>query len=150
MSSEMLSFYILLGLASNTATSFQYMCSWKGDLAARCSKVNKEARLERKMCFILSAGNQGGGWMGGRGREEGRWLPVQGLTPRLHWQLVARDFTDWRRRWHIDTVQWALRVNLKLVIGGLTTIILIVLVTVHLSSNVSLLPFPWGHFSELR
>ena len=140
----MLSFYILLGLASNTARSCEYMCSWKGDPAAHCSKANKQARLERKICFIFGTGNQGRGWTGGgRRREEGRCL-YKVLLPTSTDNWWARDFTDWRRRWHIDTVQWALRVNLKLVIGGLTTIILIVLVTVHLSSNVGLFPFPWG------
>ena len=40
-------------------------------LAAHCSKANEEARLvERKVCFISSAGNFG--W---------RWMPVQRLTP---------------------------------------------------------------------
>ena len=40
---------------------FKWVCYQEWGLAAHCSKANKEARLvERKVCFILEAGNQGG------------------------------------------------------------------------------------------
>ena len=40
---------------------FKWVCYQKWGLAAHCSKANKEARLvERKVCFILEAGNQQG------------------------------------------------------------------------------------------
>ena len=77
--------------------------------------------MERKVCFTLDAGN----WWGG-------WTPVQrptSPTPDSQW---ARAFIDRGRRLRAETAQSALTVILKLVIGGLTSVISIVLSTVNL------------------
>ena len=56
------------------AGEWQY--NWKWGLAACCSKTNKEAKLvERKVCFILDAGNWGEG-----GRLSKGWLNPPALT----------------------------------------------------------------------
>ena len=91
-------------------------------LAAHPSKAKKEARLaERKVCFILDAGNRR---VWDRCLSKG-WLPVP------HSQSVGKSFYRWRGL-HAETAQSALTVILKLVIGGLLSIILIVLSTVNL------------------
>ena len=76
--------------------------------------------MEKKVCFILDAGNCGGGR-----------TPVQRLTPPTDNQW-ARAFIGGGRGLHAETAQSALMVILKLVIGGLTSVILIVLGTVNL------------------
>ena len=77
--------------------------------------------MERTVCFILDAGN----------RRWGRQIPVQRLTP-LPDSQGARAFIDRGRRLHEETAQSALTVILKLVTGGLTSVILIVLGAVNL------------------
>ena len=81
----------------------------------------------------------------------GGWTSVQRRTP-----LPANDgqwtraVIGWGRELHGETAQSALTVIFKLVIGGLTSRILIILSTVSLFSfSVGLIPFPWGQFSEL-
>ena len=59
--------------------------------------------MERKVCFILDAGNCGGGW-----------TPVQRPTPPADNQW-ARAFIDGGRGLHAETAQSALTVILKLV-----------------------------------
>ena len=76
--------------------------------------------MERKVCFILDAGNQG------RGQT-----PVQRPTP-LPDNQWARAFIDGGRGLRAETSQSALTVILKLVISGLTSVILIVLTAVNL------------------
>ena len=72
------------------------------------------------------------------------WRPATGgWTPDNQW---ARAFIDRGRGLHAETAQSALTVILKLVIGGLTTIILIVLSTASLQFQgqfvpISLRPF---------
>ena len=66
--------------------------------------------------------------------------PVQRLTPSTDNQWT-RAFIDGRRGLHAKTVQSALIVILKLDIGGVTSIILVVLSTINLSSRVSRFPF---------
>ena len=58
--------------------------------------------------------------------------PVQRPTPHPTDNQGARAFIDGGRGLHAETAQSALRVVLKLVIGGLTSVILIVLSTVSL------------------
>ena len=73
-----------------------------------CSKANKEARLvERKVYFVLDAGNGGGEWdMGG--------LLSKGQLPTTDNQW-ARAFIDGRRGLYVETAQSTLTVILKLV-----------------------------------
>ena len=101
-------------------------CNQKWGLAARRPKGNKKARLvERKVCFILDAGNWG--W--------GQWTPVQRPTPPPSPScdtLGVRAFIGEGRGLHAERAQAALTVILKLVIGGLTSVILIVISTVNL------------------
>ena len=85
--------------------------------------------VEKKVCFILDAGNGRGGL-----------TPVQRPTPPTDNQ-GARAFIDRRRGLHAETAQAALTVILKLVIGGLTSILLIVLGTVNLQFQDCLFPF---------
>ena len=79
--------------------------------------------MERKVCFILDAGKRGGG------HREGRCL-FKGQLP--YWQPGTRVFTDKGRELYAETAQSSLTVILKLVIHGLTIIILIVLDTINL------------------
>ena len=61
----------------------------------------------------------------------------------------ARAYIGWGRGLSAETVQAALTVVLRLVIIGLTSIILVVSGTVIFSSKVSLFPFLWHQFSLL-
>ena len=79
----------------------------------------------------------------GEGRLVSKAVPV----PDNHW---ARAFIDWGRGPHTETTQPVLTVILKLVIGGLTSIILIVLGPVHLQFQGPFVSISWGQFSELR
>ena len=76
--------------------------------------------MERKVCFILDAGNQWGGQ-----------TPIQRLTPPTDSQR-ARAFIGGGRGLHAEAAQSALTVILTLIIGGLISVILIVLGTVNL------------------
>ena len=62
-------------------------------------------------------------------------MPVQRLTPPANNQ-GARAYIDRGRGLHAETAQSAPTVILKLVIGGLTSVILIVLGTVNLQFHV--------------
>ena len=62
----------------------------------------------------------------------------------------ARAFIGWGKGQHAETAQSALMVILKLVIGGLTSMILIVLGPVHLQSQGPFVSISWGQFSELQ
>ena len=95
-------------------------------LAACHSGDSKQARLvERKVCFISDIRNCG--WVRG-----GEWTSVQRLIP-PHRQPVRQElFIDRSRRIQAETPQSSLTVIFKLVIGGLTSVILIVLGTVSL------------------
>ena len=102
------------------------------DLTIHCSKVNKQARLvERKVCFHSDACN----WLG-----EGWQKPIQRSTPPLLTTSGARAFIDRQRGLHAETAQSALTVILKVVTGGLTSVILIVSGTVNLQSQGSFVP----------
>ena len=76
-----------------------------------------------KVCFILEARKW---WL-----EVGGWTPVRRSAP-LPGQPVGKSFDKHREGLHAETAQSALTVILKLVTGGLTSIILIVLSTVSL------------------
>ena len=76
-------------------------------------------------------------------------MPVQRPTPPSPPRHSVGKSFHRRRGLHAETAQSALMVILKLVTGGLTSIILIVLSTVNLRPRVCLFPFPQGHFSEL-
>ena len=82
--------------------------------------------MERKVCFILDAGSQ---W--------GRWTPVPRPFPHPSDTQWARASVGRGRGLRADRAQLALTVILKLVIGGLTSIILIVLSTVGSDSKES-------------
>ena len=89
---------------------------WKRGQAAHCSKANKEARLvEKKVCFILDTGNQGG--------RADICPKADSLPPTL--QLVGKNFYSLRKGLHAETAQSVLTVILELVISGLTSVILI-------------------------
>ena len=90
---------------------------------ARCSKVNKHARLvERKVCFVSNASNWGG---------EEWWISVQRPPPPSdHWQPVGQEF--YRQK------------------EGATCRNSTISSDSHLpSSRVHLFPFLWSQFSEL-
>ena len=80
--------------------------------------------VERKVCFILDAGNRG--W----GRDP---CPKADSLPD---NQGARAFIDRGRGLHAEIIQSALTVIVKLVICGLTSVILISLGTVHLQFQV--------------
>ena len=93
-----------------------------GGLATHHSEANKEARLvERNIYFILDASM----WWAGGG-----WAPVQRLTASSLDNEWTRPFTDRGRGLCVETAESAMTVILKLVIGGLTSVILIVLIIV--------------------
>ena len=84
-------------------------CNWKWGLATLPSKANKEAKL---VCFILDAGNCAEGGLLSKGRlppTDNQWV---------------RAFIGEGRGLHSETAQSALTVILKLVIRGLTSVIL--------------------------
>ena len=88
--------------------------------------------MERKVCLILEASN-----LGGRADS----YPKANSPPTTDNQ-GARGFIDGGRGLPAETAQAAPTVTLKLVIGGLISVILIVLSTVSLySSRVGLFPF---------
>ena len=75
--------------------------------------------------------------------------PKADYTPHPPTDNGGKSFYSWG--WgslHAETAQSALTVILKLVIGGLISVILIVLGTVNLQFQ-GLFPFPWGQFLEL-
>ena len=110
-----------------------WICYQKWDLAARCSKANKEARLvERKVCFISDVGNQ---------RRWSALLPkttpfpaetIPKTTPFPAETISGQDllkaegggYTQ-KQRGQLQQSPWILSS------GGLTSIILIVLSTVN-------------------
>ena len=63
-----------------------------------------------------------------------------------HWQSVGKSFNRWGEGLHAETAQSALTVILKLVIGGLSGVILLVLVTVSLQFQGKLVSILWGQF----
>ena len=96
-------------------------CNRKWGPAAHRSKANREARLvERKVCFILDASNWGG---------EIDLCPKADSLPAPR-QSGGKSFYRQREGLHAERAQSALTVFLKLVISGLTSVILIVLSTV--------------------
>ena len=103
--------------------------NWKWGPAVHCSK---EIRLvEMKVCFI---------WMLAIGRKVDS-CPRQTQPPDSQW---VRAFIGWGRGLQAESGQSALLVILKSILSGLTSIILIVLGTVHLQFS-----FLWGQFLEL-
>ena len=118
------------------------ICYWKNveGPAAHLSKANRQSKLvERKVCFISDASR----WC----REEGGhlskgWFPPSGS----HW---GKSFYRQTEGTYAETVQSVLTVIFKLIICGLTSMILVVLGTVNLQFQVHLFPFLWGQFSEL-
>ena len=94
------------------------ICSQKYGPAARHSKAVK--KTERKVCFILDAGNQGRG-------QTPVWRPAPPPDNQR-----ARAFIDGGRGLRAETAQSASTVILKLVIGGLTSITVTILSTVSL------------------
>ena len=81
--------------------------------------------MKRKVCFISDGGKWG---------AVGRWTFVQRPTLPSLTVSGARAFIDRWRGLHAETAQSALTVIYKLVVGGLTSVILIVSGTVNLQS----------------
>ena len=103
----------------------------KWDLAAHCSKANREASLvERKISFSLDAGNQ----------REKQMLVQRPTLPSSNNQW-ARAFIERGRGLHAEIAQSAQTVSLKLVIGNLTSVFLIVLIDLIFSARVNLFQF---------
>ena len=115
-----------------------WKCYRKGEVGySCCSKANKQARsVERKVCFISDATNLGR-WGGHLSKG---WLPPP-PSPHTHMATSgARAFIARRRGLHAETAQPALTVIFRLVISGLTSVILIVLGTVSLQFQGPLVP----------
>ena len=118
------------------------ICYWKNveGLAAHLPKANKQFKVvERKVCFISYASR----WC----REEGGhlskdWFPSSGS----HW---GKSFYRQKEGAYAETGQSVPTVIFKLIICGLTIMILVVLGTVNLQFQVHLFPLLWGQFSEL-
>ena len=120
-----------------TPNSHCYQKVWS--LAVYLPKSNKQASVvERKVCFLSDASN----WQGGQ-------ISVQRLTPNPLASSGARTFIDRRSGLHAETAQSALTIIFKLVTGGLTNVILVVLGIINLQSRGALFPFLWGQVSEL-
>jgi len=122
--------YTLSDQRSWAISDFALIVNERYSLAAHRSKASKQARLvKRKVCFVSDASNC-----------RGVQTSVQRLTPLTlppHQPPAlasseVRAFTDRRRGLYAETAQSALPVIFKLVIGGLTGIILVVLGTVNL------------------
>ena len=80
--------------------------------------------VKRKVCFILEASKQGG--EGGRQARVQRSLPTDNQWAKA-FKGEFQGCTGRGRGLHAETAQSALTIILKLVIGGLTSDILIVL-----------------------
>ena len=72
--------------------------------------------------------------------------PLHRPPPADYWW--ARAFLSWGRGLHAETARSALRVVLRLVIGGPTSVLLIALGTVSLQFQGWLVPVSWGWFSK--
>ena len=79
----------------------------------------------------------------------GGWAPLQRLTPPPLTMNGQELFIDRRRGLYVETTESAVTVILKLVIGGLTSVILIVLSTVTLQFQGWFVSISRGQFSEL-
>ena len=123
-----------------------FVCLFLGGnpgLVACHSKANKEATLvERKVCFIMDAGIWGKVGVGWTLSKD--WLLH--FTPS---NQGARTFIDREKGLHAETIQSALTIILKLVISGLTIIILIVSGTINLQFQGQFVSISWDKFSEL-
>ena len=106
------------------------LCYWRWDLAAWFSKTTKEARLERKVCFISDAGN----WVGGE------WTSIQMPVPPTTDNQWAKVFIGRERGLCASAAHSALTVILKLVMWYLISIILIVLSAVNLQFQGQFVP----------
>ena len=118
------------------------ICYWKNveGPAAHLSKASRQSKLvERKVCFISDASR----WCR---EEDGHlskgWFPPSGS----HW---SKSFYRQKEGTYAETAQSVQTVIFKLIICGLTSMILVVLGTVNLQFQVHLFPFFWGQFSEL-
>ena len=101
-------------------TKLNSYCNWKWGLITHCSKANKGARLvERKACYMLDAGNWGGGW-----------THVQRLTPPPSGQSVDKSFYRQRQGITCRNRTVISDSHLELSCGGLTSTILTVLSTI--------------------
>ena len=108
-----------------------------------CSLLKSQQRgqVDRKVCFILYASKQGWCW-------EGRRLFKGQLSSQPSDNQEARAFTDRGRELHAETAESARTVILKLVIGGLTSMILIVLSSVTVQFQGWFVFISWGQFLE--
>ena len=105
-----------------------------GDLAARSSKANKEARLvERKVCFVSEAAT----W---EGRADSCPKTDSPPPPPPTDNQRARAFTDRGRGLHAETAESALTVIFKWSGSGLNSFILIVFSTVNLQFQGQFVP----------
>ena len=108
--------------------------NWKWGLAACCSKTDKEARLvERKVCFILGAGNWEEGWHLSKGWLNPPALRISGLEFLEAEGATCRNSTVSSDSYFEIGHWWSDQHQIQLVF----------------SSRVVLFPFPWGQFWEL-
>ena len=98
--------------------------NWKWGLTAHCSKANEEARWVEKGKAALF-------WMRAMGRglvgcpSKGQFPPTSTPTPALTIREQEFFFIGWRWGLQAETAQSVLIVLLKLVISGLTSVVLI-------------------------
>ena len=112
-------------------------CNRKWGLAANCSKAIKEARLvERGISFILDASNQKEG-----GRLSKGQLPVTDS---------GQELLEAEGGGYIQKQNYQLTVTLKLVISGLTSVILTVLSTVNIQVQGQFVSISCIQFSEFQ
>ena len=98
--------------------------------------------MQRTVCLVLVAGTRVAGGGDTCPKADSPTSPPQTVGG-------ARAFTGRGRGLRVETAQSALTVILKLVIGGLTSIILIVLSTVSLQFQGQFVPISCVQFSEL-
>ena len=104
-------------------------------LDARHPKANKTGQLvDRKACFISDPSN----WVG---RVDICLKANCPITPAPRDKQRVRAFIDRGRGLRAEPAQSALKVSFRLLISGLTSVVLIVLGTVHLQCQGGLLPF---------
>ena len=116
---------------SDAVDSKSSLCNWKWVLTAHHSKVIK-GRVGGKENLLRF------GWWQLAGRADS--CPKASSVPNPNNQR-ARAFIGWEGELHVDTTQSALTVILKLVFSGLTSVLLIVLMTMKLQFQ--------GHFAPM-
>ena len=94
--------------------------------------------MERKVCFISDAGNWDGVGEGGH-LSKGQ-LPAPAPAPTIPKEQGIRAFIDRERELCAKTAQSALTVIFTLILGGLVSLILVVVGTVNLQFQGPFVP----------